>query len=82
MPTKEEILKKLKIDYSKLSCPEDYAAEGLFLNALEEYAKQEAFGLLNTYIKLERVNFPLDVKDGFITSDSLWKEYQKSKLKK
>lgn len=75
MPTKEEILSKVKIDYSKLSCPEDYAAEVLFLNALEEYAKQEAL----EFISFNREH---DFKYmGWYYAD-VWNEYQKSKLKK
>ena len=80
MPTKEEILKKLKIDYSKLSCPEDYAAEVLFLNAMEEYAKQEAKIEAEAYyqwvLKSQCDWF------NYATPDDLWNEYQKSKVKK
>ena len=81
MPTKEEILKKLKIDYSKLSCPEDYAAEGLFLNAMEEYAKQEALGALQFY-KSRTFNHTITWKDLTETWDEFYEKYQKSKLKK
>ena len=75
MPTKEEILKK----HEEADEWEDYNYP--IFPAMEEYAKQEAFGLLNTYIKSERVKFPLDIKDGFITSDQLWEAYQESKSK-
>ena len=76
MPTKEEILNKLKIDYSKLSCPEDYAAEGLFLNALEEYAKQEALNILIFYKKMQSEN-------GWVSFNEFWEMYKLfSKLKK
>ena len=75
MPTKEEILKQLEDRYDVFVEYGEDSTINPILTAMEEYAKQEGLEFI-AFIRNHEIRY------GGCHYHDVWKEYQKSKLKK